>query len=87
MFQPFRESVDLLLNLGDVFGCSPADICLDNSDQRPDGLARAREEAAALHGYDYWLLNDDAAGAGERLRAIVLAEQARVARIIVEPGP
>ena len=32
LFQPFRESVDLLLNLGDVFGLSPADICLDNSD-------------------------------------------------------
>jgi guanylate kinase len=47
-------------------------------------LGRAREEAQALLEYDYWLLNADAATAAARLEAIVHAERARVARIVVQ---
>jgi len=50
-------------------------------------LARAREEADALPEYDYWIRNDDRAAAVERACAIVLAERARVSRVVVEAGP
>jgi guanylate kinase len=47
-------------------------------------LARAREEARALGEYDYWLVNRDVAESVARLEAIVVAERAKVARIVVE---
>lgn len=50
-------------------------------------LTRAREEARALLEYDYWLVNADVAETITRLEAIVAAERAKVARIIVEGGP
>lgn len=50
-------------------------------------LARAREEAAALLEYDYWLVNRDVEESVARLEAIVAAERARVARIVVEAMP
>jgi guanylate kinase len=49
-------------------------------------LTRAREEAAALPEYDYWLVNRDVEQAVTRLESIVVAERAKVARIVVE-GP
>ena len=50
-------------------------------------LARAHEEADALPEYDYWIRNDDRDAAVERAIAIVLAERARVSRVVVEAGP
>ena len=50
-------------------------------------LARAHEEADALPEYDYWIRNDDRTAAVERVCAIVLAERARVSRVVVEAGP
>jgi guanylate kinase len=50
-------------------------------------LGRAREEADALPEYDYWIRNDDRAASVERVCAIVLAERARVSRVVVEAGP
>jgi guanylate kinase len=50
-------------------------------------LARAREEADALPEYDYWICNDDRTAAVERAGAIVIAERARVSRVVVEAGP
>jgi guanylate kinase len=50
-------------------------------------LARAREEADALPEYDYWIRNDDRTAAVERACAIVVAERARVSRVVVEAGP
>lgn len=44
-------------------------------------LARAREEAAAVQAYDYWIVNDDRAAAIAVLDAVVVAERARVGRI------
>ena len=44
-------------------------------------LARAREEAAAIGAYDYWIVNDDRATSIATLDAIVNAERARVGRI------
>ncbi|MBI3768039.1 MAG: guanylate kinase [Deltaproteobacteria bacterium] len=49
-------------------------------------LTRAREEAAALGEYDYWLVNRDVEQSVARLESIVVAERAKVARIVVE-GP
>lgn len=49
-------------------------------------LTRAREEARALLDYDYWIVNADVAASVAGLEAIVRAERARVARIIVEAG-
>jgi guanylate kinase len=49
-------------------------------------LTRAREEAAALGEYDYWLVNRDVEQSVTRLESIVVAERAKVARIVVE-GP
>jgi guanylate kinase len=46
-------------------------------------LARAREEAAAVRDYDYWIVNREAAVAIATLDGIVAAERARVSRIIV----
>jgi guanylate kinase len=50
-------------------------------------LTRAHEEARALLEYDYWIVNADVAASVARLSAIVHAERARVARIVVEGGP
>jgi guanylate kinase len=50
-------------------------------------LTRAREEAQALLEYDYWLVNRDVTETSARLEAIVAAERAKVARIVVEGGP
>ena len=50
-------------------------------------LTRAREEAQALLEYDYWLVNRDVAETSARLEAIVAAERAKVARIVVEGVP
>jgi guanylate kinase len=50
-------------------------------------LTRAREEAAALLEYDYWLVNRDIEQSVARLEAIVVAERAKVARIVVEAAP
>jgi hypothetical protein len=47
-------------------------------------LTRAREEAQALLEYDYWLVNRDVQETITRLEAIVAAERAKVARIVVE---
>lgn len=49
-------------------------------------LTRARDEAQALLDYDYWLVNEDVAATITRLEAIVLAERARVSRIVVDSG-
>lgn len=49
-------------------------------------LTRAREEARALRDYDYWIVNADVEASVTRLTAIVSAERARVARIVVESG-
>jgi guanylate kinase len=50
-------------------------------------LTRAREEAAAVLEYDYWLVNRDIEQSVARLEAIVVAERAKVARIVVEAAP
>jgi guanylate kinase len=50
-------------------------------------LRRAREEAEALREYDYWLVNGDVERSVAGLQAIVVAERAKVARIVVEGGP
>jgi guanylate kinase len=47
-------------------------------------LGRARDEARALGDYDYWIVNADVEQAVGGLEAIVRAERARVARIVVE---
>jgi guanylate kinase len=44
-------------------------------------LAVARAEVAAFEDYDYVVLNDEVAGAVDELRAIVLAERARLSRM------
>jgi guanylate kinase len=50
-------------------------------------LARAHDEADALPEYDYWIRNDERDAAVERACAIVLAERARVSRVVVEARP
>ncbi|HUE38997.1 MAG TPA: guanylate kinase, partial [Candidatus Binatia bacterium] len=50
-------------------------------------LRRAREEAEALREYDYWLVNRDVERSVAGLESIVVAERAKVARIVVEGGP
>ncbi|MCC6763552.1 MAG: guanylate kinase [Deltaproteobacteria bacterium] len=50
-------------------------------------LARAREEADHLPEYDYFVRNADREEAVAQAIAIVLAERARVSRIVVEPTP
>lgn len=50
-------------------------------------LTRAREEAEALPEYDYWLVNRDVEQSIARLEAIVVAERAKVARVVVEVAP
>jgi guanylate kinase len=50
-------------------------------------LARAREEADHLPEYDYFICNAERAGAVATATAIVLAERARVSRIVVESAP
>jgi guanylate kinase len=47
-------------------------------------LRRAREEAEALREYDYWLVNRDLEHSVNCLQAIIVAERAKVARIVVE---
>ena len=47
-------------------------------------LKRAREEAQELPLYDYWIVNDKLERAVEVLKAIVIAERARVSRIVRE---
>ncbi len=50
-------------------------------------LRRAREEAEALREYDYWLVNRDLEHSVTCLQAIIVAERAKVARIVVESRP
>jgi guanylate kinase len=50
-------------------------------------LGRARDEAERVFEYDYWIRNADRDESIERVSAIVLAERARVSRIVVEGGP
>jgi guanylate kinase len=50
-------------------------------------LTRARDEAGALLDYDYWIVNADVESTVQRLEAIVLAERAKVGRIVVEGEP
>jgi guanylate kinase len=45
-------------------------------------LQRAREEAGELFSYDYWLVNDKVEGAVAVLRGIIMAERARVSRLM-----
>jgi guanylate kinase len=45
-------------------------------------LQRAREEANELFSYDYWLVNDKVEGAVAVLRGIIMAERARVSRLM-----
>lgn len=47
-------------------------------------LARARDEAAEVHRYDYWIRNADRDASIALASSIVLAERARVSRIVVE---
>lgn len=48
-------------------------------------LQRAREEMAELCMYDYWLVNADVERAAAQLQAIIIAERARVSRLIDLP--
>jgi guanylate kinase len=50
-------------------------------------LGRARDEADALPEYDYWIRNADREASIALVCAIVLAERARVSRVVVEAGP
>jgi guanylate kinase len=50
-------------------------------------LGRAREEADHLPEYDYWVRNADRDESIALLTAIVVAERARVSRIVVEVRP
>ena len=50
-------------------------------------LRRAREEAEALREYDYWLVNRNVDQSVAGLESVVVAERAKVARIVVEGGP
>jgi guanylate kinase len=50
-------------------------------------LGRARDEADALPEYDYWIRNAERAESIALVSAIVVAERARVSRIVVEAGP
>jgi len=45
-------------------------------------LQRAREETGELFSYDYWLVNDQMEHAADLLRGIVMAERARVSRLV-----
>lgn len=45
-------------------------------------LRRAREEADELFSYDYWLINDRVERAVSALRGIIVAERARVSRLL-----
>jgi guanylate kinase len=45
-------------------------------------LARARDEAAAVRDYDYWIVNGERDAAAATLNAIIDAERARVGRIV-----
>jgi guanylate kinase len=45
-------------------------------------LQRAREETGELFSYDYWLVNDQVEHAADLLRGIIMAERARVSRLI-----
>jgi guanylate kinase len=47
-------------------------------------LAVAKAEVAAFDDYDYVVLNDELTAAVDRLRAIVLAERARLGRMRAE---
>jgi guanylate kinase len=51
----------------------------DSEDEIRRRLEVARREVAACHDYDYVVVNDEVDAAVDRLRAIVLAERARVA--------
>ena len=46
-------------------------------DALEERLKKAKAEMAHARFYDYWVCNDDLAGARERLRAIILAERCR----------
>ena len=50
-------------------------------------LGRARDEADRVFEYDYWICNADRDESIALVTAIVLAERARVSRIVVEAGP
>ncbi len=49
-------------------------------------LVRAPDEAQQVIGYDYWIRNADREASVELVTALVLAERARVSRIVVEAG-
>lgn len=59
----------------------------DDDDSIARRLSRAPEEANALPEYDYWIRNADREASIALVSAIVLAERARVSRIVVEAGP
>jgi len=50
-------------------------------------LSRAREEAAEVRRYDYWIRNADRDASIALVSSIVAAERARVSRIVVEGSP
>lgn len=50
-------------------------------------LARAHEEAAEVGRYDYWIRNADREASIALATSIVIAERARVSRIVVEAMP
>jgi guanylate kinase len=50
----------------------------DSDEAMQHRLQVAREEVSAFEEYDYVVLNDDLASAVDRIRAIVLAERAKL---------
>jgi len=56
----------------------------DNEEVIRRRLQRAREEAGELFSYDYWLVNDRVESAVHVLQSIILAERARVPRLMRE---
>jgi guanylate kinase len=58
----------------------------DSEDAIQCRLRVAREEVAAFVDYDYVVVNDELTAAVDRLRSIVLAERAKIARMREETG-
>ena len=54
----------------------------DNAEVIRKRLQRAWEEAGELFSYDYWLVNDQVKGTVGVLQSIILAERARVSRLM-----
>jgi len=48
---------------------------------RSERLKKAQAEISQARGYDYWVINDDLKKAGERLKAVILAEHCRRERL------